>query len=373
MENDSLNNGHIIEVTPDMFKKAANDFSEGNEALKELLTFCFENGIKTTSCCSGHNGEKRPYVQFEFNDNNMKSILKMLKQLSLDDAISNFSFTKQPNVTSNFCVSMQDDKYNEGFRQILEALKYEKEIEISDLNKTRQLIVKSMQNHSVSNSYLEIQEENSSIAIGVGDEYLSVFSPQQEIIPWVDGTRMVEYSKNSGEANSTLNKLESKTKNIKYLAEHPYDSKKINDFWKNNDSIETLEMNPAATIERQHEYGERNVVVVDVLAGSRIESLAKEIMQLHQYGQACTTNFNSFVIDSRDYANPDEIVKAYLQEVEKHRIETTTQIEQKGITPVDVEDAARGVHIEVFRHAGTIINAKAEEKEIITEAKDIND
>lgn len=128
MEKDSLNNGHIIEITPDMFEKAANDFSEGNEVLKELLTFCFLHDIKTTACCSGHNGQKRPYVQFEFNDKNMKSILKMLKQLSLDDAISNFSFTKQPEVTSSFCVSMQDDKYNEGFEQILEALKYEKKL-----------------------------------------------------------------------------------------------------------------------------------------------------------------------------------------------------------------------------------------------------
>ena len=34
MENNSLNNGHIIEVTPDMFERAANDFSEGNENLK---------------------------------------------------------------------------------------------------------------------------------------------------------------------------------------------------------------------------------------------------------------------------------------------------------------------------------------------------
>ena len=228
-------------------------------------------------CCSGHNGQKRPYVQFEFNDKNMKSILKMLKQLSLDDAISNFSFIKQPDVTSSFCVSMQDYKYSEGFEQILEALKYEKEIVISDLDQTRQLIVKSMQNHSVSNSYLEIQEENDSIAIGAGDEYLSVFASDQETIPWTEGTQLAEYSKDSNEVNTTLRKLESRTKNIEYLTEHPYDSEKINDFWNDRDNVGTIERNPTATMERQYEYGERNVAVVDVLAGSSIESLAKEV------------------------------------------------------------------------------------------------
>ena len=44
--------------------------------------------------------------------------------------------------------------------------------------------------------------------------------------------------------------------------------------------VRTIKKSPEATIERQYEYGERNVVVVDVLVGSSIESLAKEIDEL---------------------------------------------------------------------------------------------
>lgn len=370
LENDSLNNGHIIEITPDMFEKAANDFSEGNEALKELLMFCFENDIKTTSCCSGHNGQKRPYIQFEFDDNNMNHILKMLKQLSLGDAIKDIAFTKQPGITSNFCVSMQDDKCNEGFEQILEALKSQKEIEISALDPTRQLIVKSMQNHSVSNSYLDIQEENDTIKIAVGDKYLSIFPDEQEMIPWVEGTQLVEYSKSSNEVNGILQRLESKTKNMKYSTEYFYDSEKIKEFWKDRDNWGTIERNRAATRERQYEYGEENVEVIDVVYGSSLESLAKEIMQLHKYGQACITKFNSFVIDSRDYTNPDEIVQAYMQAREKHNLERECENTNKtnNITVEEVRNATEDVKIsDINNETVEIKQAVKEEQQPLVE------
>ena len=322
MEKNNLNNGHIIEVTPDMFEQASNDFSEGNENLKKLLMFCFENGIKTTSCCSGHNGEKRPYVQFEFNEQNMKAILKMLKQLSLGDVINNLTFTNQPGVTSRFCILMQDDKYNEGFEQILETLQSEKEVELSEIDTTRQLIVKSLKNHNIPNSFLDIQEEKDSISIATGDDYLPVFPAEQELRPWIEDTWLVEYSKDSKDVDSTLRRLESRTKNIRYLTNYPYDKEKINEFWKNRDTTKsTIKIIPEDTRERQYEYGERNVVVVDVNVGSNIESFADEIMQLHQYGQACITKFNSFEIDSRDYSSADEIVNTYMQEYEKHERE----------------------------------------------------
>lgn len=361
MENYSLNKGYSIEVTPDMFEKAANDFSEGNEALKKLLTFCFEHDIKTNACCSGHNGQKRPYVQFEFSDKNMKSIIKMLKQLTLDDAIREIAFIKQPGVTSNLCVSMQDDKYNEGFEEILAALQYEKEIGISELDEKRQLILKTMQNHSISNSYLEIQEENDSIAIGAGNEYLSAFEPDQETIPWIEETQLAKYSKDSNEVNRTLHKLESRTKNIKYLTEHPYDSKKINDFWDNRHNGGILEINIEATMERQHEYGERNVAVADVLAGASIESFAKEVMQLHQYGQACITKFNSFVIDSRDYTNPDEIVQAY----NKHRLERKSKNINKAnnVTIEEVREATENVKISEINNETEKIKQEVKEEQ----------
>lgn len=366
MENENLNNGHIIEITPDMFGQASNDFSEGNENLKELLMFCFENGIKTTSCCSGHNGEKRPYVQFELNEQNMKAILKMLKRLSVGDVINNLTFTNQPGVISRFCISMQNDKYNEGFEQILEALKSEKEVELSELDTTRQLIVKSIQNHNISNSYLDLQEETDSISIAVGSDYLSVFSIEEEPKPWMEDSWMVEYKKDSKEADRTLRRLESRTKNNRYLKNHPYDKENINEFWQNRDATKsTIEIVPETTKERQYEYGERNVVVVNAIPGSNIEALANEIMQLHQYGQACITRFNSFAIDSRDYDSPEEIVQAYMQEYEKHRKarEAPNASKTNNITIEAVEDAVKGVKISDVNAEYDAIKSRTKEVE----------
>lgn len=365
MGNENLNNGHIIEITPDMFEQASNDFSEGNKKLKKLLMFCFENGIKTTSCCSGHNGEKRPYVQFELNEQNMKAILKMLKQLSLGDVINNLTFTNQPGVTSRFCISMQDDKYNEGFEQILEALKSEKEVELSELDTTRQLIVKSVRNHNIPNSYLDLQEDTDSVSIAVGGDYLPVFSIEEEPKPWMEDSWMLEYKKDSEEADRTLRRLESRTKNSRYLKKYPYDKEKINEFWQDRDTTKsTIEMVPEATLERQYEYGERNVVVVDVRLGSNIESLANEIMQLHQYGQACITMFNSFVIDSRDYTNPEEIVQEYMQEYKKHKLERENKNKTNNVTVKEVTDATKDVKIsDINNQIGEIKQAVKEEQQ----------
>ncbi len=49
----------------DNIEQALKDFSEGSEALYDLLKFCYENGIETKACCKGHEGTiARPYILF---------------------------------------------------------------------------------------------------------------------------------------------------------------------------------------------------------------------------------------------------------------------------------------------------------------------
>ena len=327
MEKDSLNDGHVKEVTPDMFEKAANDFSEGNEALKKLLEYCFENGIKTQACCSGHEGKKMPYIQFELDENNMGAILKMLKHLSLGDIITNFSFVKQPGVTSHFHVSMDKDKYNEGFEQILGALQQEKEVEISDLDNTTQQIVKSMQKHSVLNSYMEIGENKDNISIAVDSQYSMVLPYNGKEKPWTENTQIIEGRKDSFEINRTLRKLEASTKNYEFMKKHPYNKEKIENFWNNKDNARAIQINALATRERQGEYHESNVVSVDISLGSRLEDVVEQIMQLQQAGQACVTRFNSFEIDSRDNTSAEEILEAYNKDWEMHQVRRKEETE----------------------------------------------
>lgn len=64
MEN--YNDGKAKDIkTIDNIEQALKDFSEGSEALYDLLKFCYENGIETKACCKGHEGiTSTPYIVF---------------------------------------------------------------------------------------------------------------------------------------------------------------------------------------------------------------------------------------------------------------------------------------------------------------------
>lgn len=64
--------------------KALEAFSEGNEILAYLLNTCFEKGIVTKGCCSGHDG-KKPYISFEYMEENMPYIKALLSNLDLEN------------------------------------------------------------------------------------------------------------------------------------------------------------------------------------------------------------------------------------------------------------------------------------------------
>ena len=63
----------------DKWEQCAKEWGEEDKYLTDLLLFCLKNGIKTRACCSGHNGEKSPYLAFEMKEKNNPII----------DAISN--------------------------------------------------------------------------------------------------------------------------------------------------------------------------------------------------------------------------------------------------------------------------------------------
>lgn len=218
MKKGRLNNGDTIKVTPEMYDEAANDFSEGNEGLRKLLMYCFENDIQTIGCCSGHNGESTPYIAFELNDQNMQPILKMLKNLKVTNSIECLILTKQPGSIANFIIHMKDhvlDKEaTETFERVLRALQDEKEVEVSDLEENRQAMINSMQNHKIPNSYFEIQEAEDVVSIIIGKEYYNALEPGKKVRAWREGASLAEYLKKADEEElrKTLHRLEVGTK-----------------------------------------------------------------------------------------------------------------------------------------------------------------
>lgn len=53
-------------ISEKALKRAINDWAEGNRYLKNLLWACYENGIETSGCHSGH-GRGTPYVDFRID------------------------------------------------------------------------------------------------------------------------------------------------------------------------------------------------------------------------------------------------------------------------------------------------------------------
>ena len=84
---ESFNTGHVVEtIAEESWEQAARDFSEGNEDLRKLLLYCFQNNLETKACCAGHperfdgvNGT--PYILFEYNENSSQAILSIIKKL----------------------------------------------------------------------------------------------------------------------------------------------------------------------------------------------------------------------------------------------------------------------------------------------------
>ena len=75
-------------------------FSEGNDGLRDLLRYCFDNNITTLSCC----GDDTPMVVFIINDQN-RAILEHLYS-SLKDLPSK----DQEKIEASLCYSNVNDK-----------------------------------------------------------------------------------------------------------------------------------------------------------------------------------------------------------------------------------------------------------------------
>ena len=128
---------------------------------------------------------------------------------------------------------------------------------------------------------------------------------------------MANFLKDTDELMDALRNLESRTKNYKFLLNHPYKQKNLDEILRAENI--TMKMNPEKTSKRKKKSGESRVLIFETNEETNIETLANEMMKLPQYGYACITTFGQFEIDTRDYNNPEEIVTAYKRSLEPKR------------------------------------------------------
>lgn len=221
---ESLNNGKVVNhIPPELYEQAARDFSEGNESLKKLLLYCFENGIQTRACCAGHEDKKQsPYITFEFNEKNLQAIIKIIQRFA-NQSKAWMSFTKQPNVVSSFEIHLDKDKKDEIFNDILECLQVRKEVELDNLPPQMQAIISIMQNHNIDNSYFEtqyqVEEGKATYAIAAEDPcYNDCYWDRPETRNWAENSLIIEVGEE--EATRILKNVLREAKVAKFRNNH---------------------------------------------------------------------------------------------------------------------------------------------------------
>ena len=307
---DSLNTGKVVEsIPPEMWEKAAIDFSEGNEELRQLLIYCFENGIKTRACCAGHDhGDRKtnPYINFEFEESNMNAIASIIKSMIEEKGIS-IDISKYPGGISSFQIDFLDGEAK--FTKILEACKNRENIKEEDLSKVMQTILSTMQNHDGEKSSLEVNFQTDSrdytlITDNVG--YLGALNVEEilKLELWPNNTQILE----------GINK-----KDMVRIME------KINTKIIINRTIEKYKQKGCYSFIVQKGIVNENICRVDFfdnreeikstpiipLEGVSIEQFAEEVIRLQSLGYATSAEFNNFHINSIEYSSAEDIVNAY--------------------------------------------------------------
>ena len=329
-------------ISLDKFEKMAVEISKGNDKLKDLLIYCFENNIKIHTCKFENDNQSMPYIEFFINEQDIGFILKILRDLKFGGPLENLTYSKKIDEGFFLGLYLNSERSEEGFESILKIFQENDEAEITELDDRRELIFKSLQNHD-SISWLKIQESENSTSIKAGKEYKRIYPEQKEtkfetFTIKEDGT--IEFFLYSEELEQTLNRLESSTKNYAFLKKYPYNKEKADNFW--NNEVKTLHINQKATLERKKYIGDENVVVVDYDKKVNIDLVAKELMQVQKYGQGCIIYFDTWKIDSRDFDNVEEIIEAYNKSFEEKKCRSlnTGRIVDY-ITPDQFERAAK--------------------------------
>lgn len=123
------NTGVVVDFDILMADKenAARQIAEGSASLEKLLLFCFENNIKTVSCCS-HDS----YMYFEVNDENLDLHIKLKKYFQENYGIEIMRSLTQADDKIMYDVAGEDDSIFEKLYKGLTAVMENKQDYVSE-------------------------------------------------------------------------------------------------------------------------------------------------------------------------------------------------------------------------------------------------
>lgn len=319
----SLNTGQVVENIPEeLWEKAALDFSEGNEELRELLLYCFQNGIQTRGCCAGHereDGERTmPYIGFNFNEQNKEAIINMLKNLMSEKGLV-FSFAANPGqIQSYFSISFVNKQ--PAFDKVLKACKSEVKshwFNGKKLDPVMKKVLSTIDNHYQENDYMMIQYNTDS----------SKYSFETNI------DDAYEAYKDGGNIPNEIREGYAVVDNIKDW--------QMDEILKHREKNKDVKINTDICRGLGRVDGRNDYIRLEACLGISLEKFAEEIVRLNAAGQKIIATFNGFSIDSVKFASAEDIVNAYEKAREEARVGKLMREITGGATPEDYEEAAR--------------------------------
>ncbi len=275
---DSYNNGHLMatsEIAEDNYEKVAKEWAEGSENLEALLLYCLKNGIVTQSSCRGHSDDGYAFVQFELNEANMKSIVKIVNRYYNLDGVS-MNFISEPGNISKFSIHVPKKISELFFKDMLSQLSNGIDLEIDSLTDDMKNTLEVMMNHKVPFELLEVNYSKTN-----DQKQLYVFSSNQDYFD-TNLFNDPDYKIYTGDGigfESTPEKILPIIKDVSKKSDVKYD-----EFIKDGLKYEDI----------------------------NIQKFAKEMYEKKSVGE-----FNGFNVDGSKYTSPEEIVNAYFKNLEK--------------------------------------------------------
>ena len=288
---------------------------EENKSLKKILSYCEENNIRVISYRSGENDEKGSCILFDLSGENRDFAFKLLKNVPSKPPILFSRFIKNPDSVFTYGIYMNSEVAEKGFSLILKALENDEQVHVEDIEFSRRMIIKSLINHVIPESWIEIEDNKDTITIAVDPEYSNIYPPSVNIMPWTGNNIVARLEKGSDDEAETLRNLDSKAKNYKFLLKYPCYKKEMIEEFLRDENI-NIKIDLEESLKRKDRTSESRVAVANVQGETTINKLAEEIISLQEYGCACIITFDGFLIDTRDYDSSEEIVKAYNRELE---------------------------------------------------------
>lgn len=316
----TYNTGKVIDtkaLSKDEYYLASKEWAEGNYELEQLLIYCLDNNIITRACCAGHENTEDSFIQFEFNENNLESIIAIIKKFYNIPGVE-MSFIKEPGIVSSFGIRINKEHANQFFKDIRESLIMRKSIKIDDLTSDMLAILNAMITHKVPHEYLEFQHHldqngHSLFVATTNVDYSETYFNKPNNKPWVENSTSIEGP--VSEIEPIIKDICRKTK-LEYS--NYIDNKRRREEFLNRREQDKVKSDNHATMD---DYIQNTrIETMKILPGARLEDVAKDVI-----GKNVVCEFNGFVIESKKYNSADEIINAYKMFYEQKRKEIENQ------------------------------------------------